>query len=92
MLSLFKKAPTQAQQRAFAVFYAAHAPRLWGLILAANLPTPQAETILSNTLIKAWQHPDCQSSPTTSQSCNWLLRLACKEGLPHSALRAIFNR
>ena len=71
----------------FSAFYDQYVPKLWGIILSANLPSQQAETILLNTLIKAWPQIDL-STMTEGQVLVKLLVLACREGLPNNYLRA----
>ena len=75
-------------QQAFASFYDAYAPKLWGIILLANLPSSQSETILVNTLLKAWQHPG-RKAILEKRAFTWLLGLAYAEGLPANTLRSI---
>ena len=79
------------EQTAFAHFYDAYAPKLWGLILTANLPAQQSETILINTLMKAWQQVD-QPTQSEKQLFIELIRLACQAGLPPACLRAVLSR
>ena len=78
------------QQTAFAQFYDAYAPPLWGLILTAKLPAQESETILINTMRKAWQQLD---QPTLSEKRLFieLIRLAGQEGLPPTCLRAVLG-
>ncbi|MBC3789137.1 hypothetical protein FHK02_5718 [Spirosoma sp. LMG 31448] len=71
--------------QAFMAFYDLYAPKLWGLILGANLPVPQAEAILLSTLTKAWQ----QFGPHILKQkylLTQLLSIACREGLPVECL------
>ena len=88
--STIKSLTPALDQKAFNTFYDTNAPRLWGLILTANLPAPQAETILLNTLIKAWQQFD-HHSLTKKQFIAQLIGLACREGLPPQCLQAVFK-
>lgn len=74
-------------QQIFTEFYDTYAPRLWGIILLANLPTPQSETILTNTFTKAWRQ--IRQKPPTKLNVTWLLSLAYSEGLPRKAVREI---
>lgn len=77
-----------ANQRAFSLFYDTYAPQLWGCIVRANLPTPQAEVILTNTFLRAWKQLE---NPAFWQHTrlSHLLNLAYQEGLPKKSLRAI---
>ncbi|WP_020602760.1 hypothetical protein [Spirosoma spitsbergense] len=78
-------------QQDFISFYDTQAPKLWGLILLANLPLSTSEGILTNTFIKAWQ--DLDNTPfTKNYSFTQLIDLACKEGLPIGCLKALLNR
>ena len=54
-----------------------------GIIILSDLPMPESETILVNTLAKAWK-----------QFFTQLIGLSYKEGLPVDCLKAIprFNR
>lgn len=89
-MNFFLPQPHSKQQRAFCVFYAAYAPRLWGLILTAKLPVSDSETILTNTFVKAWNHPD-RPAPVDKRSLSWLIKLAYAEGLPFTTLKPAFN-
>ena len=70
----------------FSAFYDQYVPKVWGVILGADLPPQQAETILLNTLIKAWSQIDL-STMTERQVFVKLLVIACREGLPNDYLR-----
>ncbi|GAB3718882.1 hypothetical protein GCM10027592_62100 [Spirosoma flavus] len=74
---------TAPSPRAFTKFYDKHAPRLWGLILLANLPPSQSETILINTIRKAWKQAQLPQSDTFSFS--QILLIAHQEGLPKNS-------
>ena len=89
MKSFFKKSSVPDQQ-SFASFYDAYAPKLWGLILRADLTASQSETILINTLTKGWQElgPD---RLTEKYSLSKLLNLAYREGLPTERLQTILK-
>jgi hypothetical protein len=85
------KTPSLTLERtAFAQFYDAYAPKLWGLILAAKLPAQESETILINTISKAWQQVE-DPPLSEKQLIVQLIRLACQEGLPLACLRAVFK-
>ncbi|MVM32492.1 hypothetical protein GO755_20795 [Spirosoma sp. HMF4905] len=74
----------------YTFFCNVYAPKLWEFILSTHLPNSQAEAILINTLIKAWQ----QFDPHTLREKHLfsrLLRLACSEGLPTDCLKAILQ-
>ncbi len=91
-MSFFSKhSPPKQQHQAFSAFYALYAPTLWGLILAARLPADRSKTILANTFINAWRHPD-RSKVADEQFFSWLMRLAYAEGLPANSLRYIFRQ
>ncbi|QHV98683.1 RNA polymerase sigma factor [Spirosoma endbachense] len=81
---------TGGDQQSFLPFYDRYASKLWGLILGANLPMDQAETILANALLRAWQAPD---PLTTSEQLIFarLVRLTFVEGLPATMLSTILN-
>lgn len=83
--------PPKQRHQAFSAYYALYAPTLWGVILAARLPAARSKTILANTLINAWQHPD-RSNVADEQFFSWLMRLAYAEGLPANSLRYIFRQ
>ncbi|AUD05870.1 hypothetical protein [Spirosoma pollinicola] len=73
--------PTKPPPQAFREFYATYAPRLWGFVLLAHLPATQSETILINTVRKAWQQ--LQSPIQSNTPCfSHILRVAYLEGLP----------
>ncbi len=77
-------------QKAFMSFYDLYAPKLWGLILKANLNSSQGEDILINTLIKAWQ----QYGPYLlgeKYLLTQLLKIAREEGMPIECLQAILK-
>ena len=75
---------------AYCSFCDAYAPKLWGLILKAHLPAPQAEAILLNTLTKAWHQLDSQPIQG-NQFLSRLLTLAYQEGLPPESLTVILR-
>lgn len=79
-----------SRQRGYASFYDVYAPKLWGLILLADLPIPESEAILTNTLAKAWKQFD---KPARAEKHFFvrLIGLACQEGLPVNNLRAILR-
>jgi len=77
--------------KTFTAFYDTYAPKLWGIILRANLPTPQAEQILLNTLTKAWQQFDPHTL-NDKHLLSRLLRLACEQGLPPDCLKGILTQ
>ncbi len=89
MKFLFNKSQTHGRQT-FDAFYARYAPKLWGIILVADLPAAQAQTILVNTFTNAWQHPDCQHN-IANHPFGWLVRLACAEGLPTDTLKSVIT-
>ena len=39
----------------FTTFYTEYAPKIWGLLVEAKLPTLQAKAILINTFVRGWQ-------------------------------------
>lgn len=90
MKSFFKQFRKKKPQVPFETFYNTYAHKLWGLILIANLPASESETILINTLTKAWLHPDRQVY-IDRHPCIWLLQLAYAEGLPANLLRPILK-
>lgn len=90
MKSVFTQIHTKKPKRAFETFYNTYAHRLWGLILVAKLPASESEIILTNTLAKAWQHPDRQVR-LDRHPFIWLLQLAYTEGLPANALEPILR-
>ncbi len=73
--------PATKERRRFASFYDAYAPKLWGLVLQAQLPATVSERILVNTFSKAWHHSHRQAIGR-HQMLTWLLGLAYAEGLP----------
>lgn len=77
-------------RQTFTAFYEAYAPKLWGLIVEAQLPKAQAEAILTNTLIKAWQQLD-QNRLVDKQGLMQLIGLACREGLPIKYVQTILT-
>jgi hypothetical protein len=82
-----------SDQRAYNSFYDTYAPKLWGIIILSDLPVPESETILVNTLAKAWKQFD-QHTRSEKHFFTQLIGLAYKEGLPVDCLKAIprFNR
>jgi hypothetical protein len=74
-----------SEGQAFESFYDTYAPKLWGLILKADLPALQSESILLNTLTKAWLQRDLEA-PTQPHFLTRLIGLACREGLPVKCL------
>jgi hypothetical protein len=82
-----------SDQRAYNSFYDTYAPKLWGIIILSDLPMPESETILVNTLAKAWKQFD-QHTRSEKHFFTQLIGLAYKEGLPVDYLKAIprFNR
>ena len=77
-------------QQTFMSFYDIYAPKLWGLILEANLSSSQGEAVLTNTFIKAWQ----QYGPYLLKEkylLTQLLKIACEEGLPIECLQAVLK-
>ncbi|GAB3639472.1 sigma-70 family RNA polymerase sigma factor [Spirosoma arcticum] len=91
MISIDSAKPDRRDLPVFLTFYEQYTPKLWGLILSANLPASQSETILINIFVKAWQHPHRQTIGR-NQMLNWLLGLAYEEGLPSDTLRSAFKR
>ncbi|QKZ13822.1 hypothetical protein [Spirosoma sp. KUDC1026] len=81
----FKILPSPSKQPLsnFTDFYDTYAPTLWGLILLANLPPSESETILANTLLKAWEQIQQPDSIDNYCLAN-ILRIAYIEGLPIS--------
>lgn len=77
-------------QRAYALFYDTYAPKLWGIILLSDLLMPESETILVNTLAKAWTQFD-HHTRSEKRFFTQLVGLACKEGLPVDHLKAILR-
>ncbi|GAB4014993.1 hypothetical protein GCM10028808_39080 [Spirosoma migulaei] len=77
-------------RRAYTSFYDGYAPKLWGILLLANLPNSQSEEILTRTLTKAWSQRDIHT-PTEKHFLGWLLGLACREGLPIDCLQDILK-
>jgi hypothetical protein len=74
----------------FKSFYDTYAPKIWGLILLANLPMSQSEAILINTLTKGWKNFN-QNRLTQGQVLIMLINLARIEGLPVECLNPIFK-
>ncbi|GAB3220370.1 hypothetical protein [Spirosoma arcticum] len=83
--------PTINDLQGFTSFYDQYAPKLWGFILSADLPTSASKTILVSTFIKAWQHPHRQLIGE-NQLLTLLLSLAYAEGLPRGTLTSVFGR
>lgn len=75
---------------AFNVFYDTYAPKLWALILLANLLIEQSETMLCNTLTKGWKRFN-QEELTERQALRMLISLAYNEDLPPTCLNVIFK-
>lgn len=73
-------------RQGFILFYDQYAPKLWGLILSADLPESAAKTILVRTFVNAWQHPHRQVTGV-NQLLTFLLSLAYVEGLPPGRLQ-----
>ncbi|MBO0952954.1 hypothetical protein [Fibrella forsythiae] len=77
-------------QQAYYAFYQQYAPRLWGVILLANLPVSHSEVILANVLVKAWQEQD--SYPLTAPHVlSYLIGLSHKLGLPLERVQAVLR-
>lgn len=74
----------------YSSFCDTYAPKLWGLIMAAQVAAPQAEAMLINTLTKAWQQFD-HATLNDKYVLSRLLTLAAQEGLPLEGLKAIFR-
>ena len=72
----------------FTTFYAEYAPKIWGLLVEAKLPAPQAEAILINTFVRGWQ-ASARGIAVDTPELTRLLSLACEEGLPQAFLHAI---
>lgn len=83
--------PATKERRRFACFYDEYAPKLWGLILRADLPASVSERILLNTFSKAWPHFHRQAAGG-HQMLPWLLGLAYAEGLPAVTLTPELKR
>jgi len=77
-----------ASQSAFELFYQQHAPKLWGIILLANLPVSLSEDILVDTLTAAWQQRQDHALEGT-YVLSWLITLAHRAGLPYERVQAI---
>ncbi|GAB2553571.1 hypothetical protein [Spirosoma areae] len=75
----------------FVLFYDQYAPKLWGLILTADLGASASKTILVRTFMKAWPHPHRQVVGE-HQLLTFLLSLAYAEGLPLGTLTSVFGR
>lgn len=77
-------------QQTFTAFYEAYASKVWGIVLAANLPRLQSETILIHTFTEAWRQLD---SPILEDNyvLAKLLKIAREEGLPIEVLQTILN-
>ncbi len=77
-----------SSERAYEAFYERYASKLWGIILLANLPvSPHSETILINTLSKAWQQQDKDKLSGNGVLAH-LVNLAYGEGLPRERIEA----
>ena len=72
----------------FTTFYAEYAPKVWGLLVEADLPPHQAEAILINTFVRGWQ-TFVTGAGEGPPGLRQLLGLACEEGLPRTFLQAI---
>lgn len=75
-------------KQAFIQFYDTYAPKLWGLILLANLSSAQSEAILTRTLIKGWEQLG-KDSLRDERVLSILISLARREGLPCECLKTI---
>lgn len=73
-------------RQGFILFYDRYAPKVWGLILSADLPESVAKTILVRTFVNAWQHPH-RLVIGQNQVLTFLLSLAYAEGLPPDRLQ-----
>ncbi len=82
-----------ANHQTFSSFYDVYAPKLWGIVVLANLPVAESETILINTLAKAWRQFG-QGILNEKHIFTHLIILAHKEGLPVDYLKAMprFNQ
>ncbi|XAZ82104.1 hypothetical protein A6C57_27560 (plasmid) [Fibrella sp. ES10-3-2-2] len=79
-----------ADQPAFEAFCQTFAPKLWGIILLANLPVVTSEDILVNTLVAAWQQRATQPL-TGDYVLSGLIRLAHQQGLPYERVQALLS-
>ncbi|GAB4022749.1 hypothetical protein GCM10028808_71190 [Spirosoma migulaei] len=77
--------PTIKDLQGFRLFYDQYAPKLWGLIILANLSASRSEAILMSTMTKAWQYPN-PPWPDKKHVLTWLIGLAYTEGLPTTGL------
>ena len=80
-----------SDQQAFTSFYDDYAPKLWGIIVLANLPMPESEAILVNTLAKDWKQFD-QRTRSEKHFFTRMIDFAHQEGLPIDHLKAILKR
>ncbi|GAB3219906.1 hypothetical protein [Spirosoma arcticum] len=83
--------PTINDLQGFTSFYDQYAPKLWGLILSADLGASASKTILVRTFMNAWHHPHRQVIGE-HQLLTFLLSLAYTEGLPPGTLKSVFGR
>lgn len=90
MKSISTQIHAKKSQRAFETFYNTYAHKLWALILVANMPASESETILIKTLTKAWLHPGRQVY-IARHPFIWLLQLAYLEGLPTDTLKPVIR-
>ncbi|NID12920.1 hypothetical protein [Fibrivirga algicola] len=76
--------------QSFNVFYERFAPKLWGIILLANLPVAHSEEILIKTMQNAWaersQHP-----ATDRYYLSRLISIAHAEGLPYERVQSFLK-
>ncbi|SFE28948.1 hypothetical protein SAMN05216167_11269 [Spirosoma endophyticum] len=84
-MNAYPPKPTSKDLPSFTLFYDQYAPKLWSLIVLANLSTTRSEDILINTMIIAWQQPDSRW-PAKKHVLTWLIGLAYTVGLPTAGL------
>lgn len=71
-------------------YYNRYAPAIWGMLVATELPSAQAEQILVNTFIRAWKEKKEQHHRPEAE-LPWLIGLACRQGLPLEALKGAWG-
>lgn len=79
------------KQETLLYLYDLHGPKLWGLIVKANLPQRQSEAVLLNAFVNAFKQIHEQQI-TEKEFFTALLRSALAEGLSLTCLQPIFSR
>ncbi len=72
----------------YQAFYDNYSPKLWGVLVLADLPLPVTEKIFINTLMRAWQQRS--EYPLTQENIlSYLIGIALSEGLPVEPVQAL---